>query len=143
MHEKIDGLDEASYVTHTISFKGGHKLTFPILMGKSMPILENVYMMGLSRTSEETIISVTCLGFGVITEHWHEGTSEEIRVQSGVVTDIKSGRMYRAGEVWSVEADEVHAATFQDCVLIVVLRPTLPTAAERPVNLDAMESIFP
>lgn len=138
----IEGRDTASYYTLDMRFPDGQFLHVPMIPGMPLMVLENISISVISHSAESTILSLVCVGYGHISEHCHAIATESIRIERGLMTDQQSGRQYRAGDEWRIEAGEFHAAYFHDCVAIITLRPSLPTAAQEPVNLTAMKSIF-
>jgi quercetin dioxygenase-like cupin family protein len=107
----------------------------------SLPVYENILITGISHSHCETIAGLVCNGHGIMGMHSHE-ESEEIRVESGLITCMVTGRHYRPGDTWSIPAGEMHGAYFLDTVAILKYHPPLPNGVERPVNLDAMGDIF-
>lgn len=142
MRSMIEDRDPKTYYTMDLSFPDGNKLAVPMIPGVPVRVLENVDVTVIHHGPQETILSLVCDGFGHIGEHCHEMTSERIEIKRGTMTDVKSGRVYRAGDVWEIPAGESHGAVFQDVIALLYHKPPLPTAAERPVNLDAMEKIY-
>lgn len=138
----IDELDPEKYYTLDFKFPTGEFLHIPLVTNKSLTILENIKMTVLSHNEESTLITLTCTGFGTIPEHCHEYTCEEIKILKGTMTCLKTGKRYVAGDVWSIQAKEFHGAYLHNCVAILIHKPPLPTAYERPVNLIAMNKIF-
>lgn len=142
MLDATEKLDPEKYYTHELCFPGDLKMFVPMIPGVPLPILENITIQVIAHNSKETILAMNCTGFGHIGQHSHGDTTEEIRIQSGMMTDLKTGKQYRKDDVWIIDPNVEHSATFQDCVAIVILRPPLPTAKERPVNMDDSEKIF-
>lgn len=134
--------DPKSYYTMDLNFPDGNSIVVPMIPGVPVRVLENVDVTVLHHGVNETILSLVCDGFGHIGPHSHERTCERIEVKRGVVTDLQTGHIYRAGDVWEIPAGESHGATFQDVVALLYHKPPLPTAYERPVNLDAVEKIY-
>lgn len=138
----IDGLDPDDYYTLDLKFPDGNFLHVPMIPNVPLSFLENVSMTVISHTKYATRLSLVCNGFGNLPEHCHELTSEEIRIEEGYMTCLKSGRRYSQGEVWKLPPGEFHGAMMHDCVAIITHRPPLMKASQRPVNILAMENIF-
>jgi hypothetical protein len=143
---QMDGLianrDPKSYYTLDLQFPGGESLQVPMISGVPVQALENISITVTSHCTRETIATLVCKGFGHIPSHAHKHHHESVTVISGVVTDLVSGRIYREGEKWEIEPGQFHAATFQNCVLILRYTPPLLTAHARPVDLAAMDKVF-
>lgn len=135
--------DPNNYFTLDVHFDGGLCLAVPMFKGSGALVAENMVMRVARHGKDYTALDLQCHGFGHLPKHHHASTCETIEVKEGIVTHLETGRIYRAGETWVIPAGEVHSATFQDCWCIVTHRPALPTAHERPMNLDAMERVFP
>ena len=138
----IDGLDLDEYYTLDLKFPDGNFLHVPMIPNVSLSFLENVSMTVISHSKYATRLSLVCNGFGNLPEHCHELTSEEIRIEEGYMTCVKTGRRYGPGETWVLPPGEFHGAMMHDCVAIITHRPPLPKASQRPVNILAMDNIF-
>ena len=143
MESLIHGRDPASYYTLDLSFPGGDSLRIPMICGVPITALENVTVTVTSHNKRETIATLVCKGFGHIPPHAHAAHYETVTVVAGTMTCLSSGRIFREGESWDIPPGEFHSATFADCVLILRYHPPLFTAAERPVDLSKMATIFP
>lgn len=135
--------DPKSYYTLDLIFPGGEGLRIPMVPGVSVTALENIGVTVTSHNARETIATLVCKGFGHIPPHAHVSHHESVTVISGSMTCLNTGRIFREGETWEIPPGEFHSATFQDCVLILRYHPPLFTAAERPVDLSKMATIFP
>lgn len=131
------------YYTMEIEFDGGHKMAVPMFYGHRMLVSENVEMAVQDHAREYTELGLWCHGFGTLPRHRHLEACETIHVERGTITHYESGRIYRAGETWSIEPGDWHSAIFHDCYCRVIHRPPLLTAAVRPVDLTAMPKVFP
>ena len=143
MQALIASRDPKSYYTLDLIFPGGDSLRVPMIPGVSVSALENISITVTSHSKRETIATLVCNGFGHIPPHAHAHHHETVSVVSGTMTCLDSGRIYREGDVWEIEPGNFHSATFADCVLILRYHPPLFTAAERPVDLSKMATIFP
>lgn len=135
--------DPGEYYTLDIEFEGGHRMAVPMFLGVRVLVSENIEMAVNDHTREQTELGLWCEGFGALKKHRHGENCERILVERGTVTCVETGVVYRAGETWVIEPGQWHSAVFQDCYCRVIHRPPLPTATVRPVNLDAMGSVFP
>ena len=135
--------DPKSYYTLDLVFPGGESLRVPMIPGVSVTALENIGVTVTSHNARETIATLVCKGFGHVPPHAHAHHHESVTVISGTMTCLDTGRIYREGDTWEIEPNTYHSATFQDCVLILRYHPPLFTAAERPVDLSKMATIFP
>lgn len=134
----IAGRDPATYHTLGITFITGENLAIPVIPGDARMVLENITVNFLSHSSEGTYLALVCNGFGHISDHYHRDHTEEIEVKRGLITCLKTGHQYRAGDIWTIQPGESHAATFQNCLAIMKYLPPLPTADIQPVDLEAM-----
>ena len=139
----VKELDPKSYFTLELEFPGGPKMRVPMVQGRPLGMLENITVEVTHVTSERTTATLVCNGFGHVDMHCHPTHHERIRVDAGTMTCLLTGRIFREGDVWDVPAGEMHGAHFQDAVLILHYTPPLPRASEHPVNVDAMQSLFP
>lgn len=143
MDALVSNRDPKSYYTLDLQFPSGESLRVPMIPGVPVMALENISICVTAHCKKETIATLVCRGFGHIPTHAHAHHHETVKVISGVVTDLDTGRIYREGETWEIEPGTFHAATFQNCVLILRYHPPLSTAHERPVDLAAMDKVFP
>jgi len=136
-----DRLDPESFFTLDLRFPNGETLHVPVVIGKPLGYLENITLMVTSHNKAGTFLIMECKGFGRITEHSHS-TTEEVTVLSGTMTCLATGRVYKTGDKWVIPPHTLHGANCQDLLASVYHHPPLPTAAERPVSLEAMSKIF-
>jgi hypothetical protein len=142
MLSTIEDLDPQQFYTLDVNFRDGMSMTVPMIPRKPLHVLENITLEVIDHNSEVTLLFLRCDGFGHIGPHHHAFTCETLEIRSGIVTHLETGKQYRTGDVWVIPAGEVHSATFQDCTAFVTHRPSLPTAKERPVDLEQMGAIF-
>lgn len=135
--------DPKTYYTLELLFPGGESLRVPMIPGCPVTVLENISVGITSHGKTETIGTLVCKGFGHIPTHAHAHHHESVTVISGQVTDLNTGRIFREGDTWEIPPGEFHSATFHDCVLILRYHPPLFTANDRPVDLAAMDKVFP
>ena len=140
--EKYAATDPDECFTLDVEFEHGHRMTIPMYENCSMMIAENVKISVSSHSKTQTIACLTCNGFGFLPLHRHEPTCEVLEVREGVVTHLESGRIYRAGESWTIPPGEFHSATFQNAVVFITYRPPLKTAREQPADFSAMKEVF-
>ena len=138
----VSRLDPASYYTLDVHFAGGLTLAVPMIPFQELLVSENIRMAVIDHNATQTTLSLRCKGPGHLPPHHHETTCET-EVRSGYVTHLEACRRYGPGETWVIEQGEIHSAFFENCTCFVIHRPPLPTAAVRPVDLDAMEKAFP
>lgn len=139
----IDGRDPNSFYTLEMAFPGGESMRVPMIPGLPLQVLENIKVTVTSHTKSETIATLVCEGFGNVGMHSHPTHHESIQVVSGTMTCMTTNKIYRQGDIWEVPPGEMHGAFFANCVLVIRYHPPLPTAANAPVNLDAMKVLFP
>lgn len=143
LESEIEGRDPESYYTLDVHFTNGITLVAPMIPNKELTIAENLGISVINHSCESTVLSLTSHGDCYLPPHWHATTSEMIEVRSGTITHIETGRVYRTDEIWHIPAGEPHSAVFsRDCFAIVTHRPALPTAKERPVDLEHIEDAF-
>ena len=135
--------DPRSFYTLDLMFPAGESLRIPMISGVPVQALENITITVSAHCKKETIATLVCKGFGHIPSHAHALHHESVRVISGTMTCLTTGKIYREGDSWEIEPGTFHAATFHDCVLILRYHPPLHTAHDRPVDLSAMATIFP
>lgn len=138
---EINGRKPESYYTLDFHDPSGLLIALPMIPWVPVRISENVRMGVIDHSEHSTTILLTCDGFGSHGPHFHAETIETIEVRRGTVTDVVNNRTFREGEVWTIPAKKVHTAVFRDCICLVTHQPCLPTASQRPVNVDDMERI--
>lgn len=141
LQREIEKHSPERYTTLKMHFPNGHWIAAPIITGVPLQCYENITITGTSHNEQETIATLVCRGFGHISQHSHD-QDETIRVMSGFMVCLATGRRYVAGEEWHVPAEEVHGAYFQDAVCILRYIPRLPLASEQPVALSSMGQCF-
>ncbi len=145
--QHLEGLaekeDPSNYFTLDVHFEGGLMMAVPMFKGAGALVAENIIMRVARHGKDYTALDFQCHGFGHVPKHYHANTCETIQVMEGVVTDLLTGTIYRHGDTWTVPPGEIHAATFDNCWCIITHHPCLPTAKERPLDLDAMDQVFP
>ena len=143
LEESISGRDPNTYYTLDVHFTNGISLIAPMIPNEAVTISENLEISVIDHSGDSTTLSLKAKGDAFLPPHWHAHTSELIEVRKGSITHLESGRIYRAGETWFIPVGEPHSAVFsRDCFALVTHRPPLPTAKERPVNLDRIEDAF-
>jgi quercetin dioxygenase-like cupin family protein len=144
LEESISGRDPATYYTLEVHFQGsGISLIAPMIPNEAVMIAENLEISVIDHSTDATTLALRAKGDAYLPPHWHDHTSELIEVRKGTITHLESGRIYRAQEFWFIPTGEPHSAVFsRDCFALVTHRPPLPTAKERPVNLDRIEDAF-
>jgi len=137
----IAHLDPAKYYTLDVHFENGQTIIIPMVPFVELTISENLTICVLDQTAEETKLQMrTNNGPASLRRHRHELTCERILVERGTMTDMKTGTIYRKGDMWEIAAGQIHGAWFSDHFLATVLhKPALPTAAQRPVDLRHLE----
>jgi hypothetical protein len=138
MLDACAGYPPEDYYTLDVNWEGGLSLMVPMFPFRELLVSENIRMCVINHDAEGTTMSLRCKGFGHFPRHHHATTCETIEVRTGHITHLETGRKYGPGEVWFIPPGEVHSAVLDNCSLIVVHRPPLPTAAIRPVDLSSM-----
>lgn len=143
MEALISGRDPESYYTLDVHFTNGIALIAPMIPDVRLMVAENLGITVIHHTCTATTLKLQSAGDAYLPPHWHEHTSELIEVKEGTITHIETGRVYRAGEIWHIPSKEIHSAVFsKDCFALVTHRPPLPTAKERPVDIEKIEQAF-
>lgn len=73
--------------------------------------------------------------------HHHDGT-ESVTVIQGTLTDLHTGRVYRAGETWEITPGKAHHSEFLRAWCAAKMRPPLPTGTTRPFRLGGLSNIY-
>lgn len=135
--------DPESYYTLDVHFEDGDlTLVVPMFPFHEVIVSENIRMAVIDHNKDKTTLVLRCHGFGSLPRHHHAHTCETIEVRSGFVMDIETQKRYGPGDTWVIPQGVVHSAIFQDCVCIITHKPPLPTAKQRPVNLNLMGTLF-
>lgn len=143
LSEAAAAADPASFYTLDVNLENGLTMAVPMFPFREMIVSENIRMAVIHHSGESTTLLLRCPGVGHLQRHFHASTCETIEVRSGHVTHIETGRRYGPGETWIIPQGEIHSALFENCCLLIVHKPPLPTAAQVPVNLAAMRAVFP
>ena len=130
-----------SYYTLDISFENGVEIIVPMIPLAEITVAKNLHLFVSDHNGDETTIQLRSTGFASLPPHHHSNSIETIEVRRGTVTHLETGHIYRHGDMWEVAINEVHSAVFSDNFLaFIVHRPALPTAKQRPVNLEALKN---
>ena len=114
-----------------------------MIPGVAIGIAENLTIEAIHRDKESTTLAIVSTGEGLLPYHRHLRTNETIKVEKGWVLHVETGRRYTEGESWEIPIGEWHSAIFSpNCFVLVICKPTLPTAKESPVDIDDMEKAF-
>lgn len=141
MLDRAASMDPSEYWTLDMVLESGDSFKPPMFPGAPMEIGQNLTIAVSAHTKEITIATLQCKGIGVLPVHMHRDTHESVRVESGAMTEMATGKIHRAGDVWNIPAGEMHGAYFHDCIATISYRPTLKTAKEQPIDLEAMKII--
>ncbi len=140
---EVSDRDPTDYYTLDMRYPDGSFMIVPMIPWVPLMLLENIRIGVIDIHSDTTTLLLVCDGFGHIKSHFHEHTTEEIKILRGVMTCIETGTIYRTNDVWSCKPGEVHGATFQDCVAMITHRPALPLASQQPVDVSQMRKVYP
>jgi quercetin dioxygenase-like cupin family protein len=139
--QQAKALDPSSYHTLDFRLRSGDELHIPIIPEVWIQILPSCRIT-LARTEHHaTVYLLDVQGFARLPWHSHIG-QETIQVLRGTMTDRKTGRLYRSGEIWDIPAGSEHGADLENALLCIAYAPPLPTAAQRPVDLSAIHTVF-
>lgn len=143
MLDVVSNLNPESYYTLDLHFANGLSISAPMVPDVPLFVSENIQIKVISHTKDETMMLLSCKGFGTFLPHFHADTCETIEIREGHMTSRETGTIYRKGDTWAIPANEMHSAIMEDCVAVITHRPPLPTARQRPVDLDNVNLIFP
>lgn len=136
-------INPTDYYTHDIHFMNGVSIVAPMLRSVELSMADGLLMSVVDHNDSETTLTVSTRDSSYLRQHYHKHSSEHLEVRSGYVTHLETGRIYRVGEVWTIEQEEIHSAIFSPGFFgFLVCRPPLTTAAERPMNLENMVKAF-
>ena len=95
----------------------------------------------LETSEDETKYQLRCPTPYQINTHCHI-EEESVTVQYGSMTDLSTGKTYRAGQVWIIPPKTPHTVFFSaGSLLIITVRPPLPTMNTHPLELRHLEQI--
>lgn len=143
LEDRAAAEDPAKWFTLLIRFSGCHQMRVPLFRSGPAYYAQNISMRVIDHTAEETVMELSCPGFGHLPPHDHGDYCETVEVRRGTVTHIESGRIYRKGDTWAIPPGQTHSAAFQDAFCLVTHRPALPTGLIAPLDLAAMPAVFP
>lgn len=127
--------------TLDIGFEHGIYVSIPIIIGTTYSPYSGLEITGIRSNAECTDYSMQTTQPVTLVRHSHE-EREIVEVLDGSMTDLDSGRVYRKGEAWDIEPNLQHRVYFEAHGLyIATIRPPLPLASERPVNVDRLHEL--
>lgn len=120
-------------------------LHVPLIRDEWLTVLPGVEIMGDEYRPDCTTYFLRVAQIAQIRQHRHRG-SESVRVISGKMTDLDTGTIYRAGEVWTIPAGQPHSVQFHaplggHGMVLITTRPALPSTTEQPLKLDDLSAL--
>lgn len=135
--------DPHGCLTLDFATPNGTRLRVPIPRFEKIEVWEGVWMsQQLGAPADASLLLLECPSLSALPDHLHWESVEEATVISGSMTDLKTGRIFHAGESWTIPSGEVHSASFHRAVVLLKIKPPLPTAAQAPVQLDGFEDVL-
>jgi len=133
--------DPSKVHTLDLRFPGDIYVSIGIIMGKSYSPFPGLEMTGLYSDRDSTHYSLATQQAVTLLRHHHE-ERETLTVVQGSATDLDSGRIYRTGESWDISPTVDHRVFFEaHSLFLVAIRPPLPLASARPVNVEQLPRI--
>lgn len=120
-------------------------LHVPVIRDEWLTVLPGVEIMGDEYRADSTTYFLRVAQVAQIRQHKHR-ESESVRVIAGTMTDMNSGDVYRAGEVWHIPAGEGHSVQFHapfggHGMVLITARPALPSTSEQPLKLEDLGAL--
>jgi hypothetical protein len=133
--------DQSKVFTLDIMFERGIYVSLPIIVGTTYSPWPGLEMTGIRSRRDATHYSLQTTQPVTLVRHSHE-EHECVEVIDGSMTDLDSGKVFRAGEVWEIAPGLDHRVYFEAAGLyLVTIRPPLPHASERPINVDRLAEL--
>jgi hypothetical protein len=125
-----------------VSTPAGKTFCFPLFLLEWIEYIPGLHLMLATHDDEQSEVLLIATIDAHLPLHMHSEI-EEIRVERGLMTDSQNGKAYMPGDVWTIPAGEPHSAWFQRGTRCsILLRPPLPTAAQRPIRTDGAHELF-
>lgn len=145
VERQFEGMDKSTYVTLDYRMDGDVAcLYIPIAYNRVTECLQGMRLQLVDNSPDETVYSISTLGHHApIRLHWHYHEEMElVQIIRGTVVDVSTGRRYTAGEVWVIEPGIRHIADFDAAYVLCTVRPPLPFASQRPMNLEGITGVY-
>lgn len=145
IERQIARKDKTSYVTLDYRMDGQDGfLRIPLLYEEIVEPLQGLRLQLVDHDKLRTKYSISTIGHHApVRLHWHyHEEAEVIHVIEGTVTDVLTGHIYRAGDIWPIEPGTRHAADFTEAYALATVRPPLPLASVAPAMLDGITTVY-
>lgn len=145
IERQIARKDKSTYVTLDYRMDGQDTfLRVPLLYEEIVELPQGLRLQLVDHDKLRTKYSISTIGFAApVRLHWHyHEEAEVLHVIEGTVTDILTGRIYRAGEIWPIPPGVRHAADFTEAYALATVRPPLPLASVAPAMLDGIAGVY-
>lgn len=145
IERQIARKDKTTYVTLDYRMDGQDGfLRVPLLYEEIVEPLQGLRLQLVDHDKHRTKYSISTIGFAApVRLHWHyHEEAEVLHIIEGTVTDISTGRIYRAGEIWPIAPGVRHAADFCEAYALATVRPPLPLASVAPALLDGIAGVY-
>lgn len=145
IEKQFADLDKSAYVTLDYRMDGDIRcLRIPLHFSRVTEPLQGMRLQLVAHDADETVYSVSTIGHHEqVRFHWHyHDEMELVQVVKGSVTDVDSGRVYKAGEIWIIEPGVRHIADFNEAFCLCTVRPPLPYASTHPIQLQGIAFVY-
>lgn len=145
IERQIARKDKSTYVTLDYRMDGQDGfLRVPLLYEEIVEPLQGLRLQLVDHDKERTKYSISTIGHHApVRLHWHyHEEAEVIHVIEGTVTDVQTGRVYHAGEIWPIAPGIRHAADFFEAYALATVRPPLPYATIAPAMLSGIQCVY-
>lgn len=131
-----------------INFIRDNKLIrIPVIRDTWLTVLPGCDIMGMEFAEAHTVYLLRCENTARIRRHTHEG-SESVQVIEGIMRDLSTGTVYKAGETWSIPSREIHSVHFESPpddsgygLFMITVTPSLPSSSKVLLQLDGMAQL--
>lgn len=128
-----------------IQFDDGTRYVVLLLLGEWITIATGVRMQGMYERNNSTTYLIVVDNVWRLRGHSH-AEREIVEVVSGVMENLITGEQYKAGQSWTIPANESHTVSFESsssepCMVKVTTIPSLKQLSEVPLLLDNLAGL--
>jgi quercetin dioxygenase-like cupin family protein len=134
--------DPKSCLTLDFATPDGVRLRVPIPRYRKIEIWDGVWLsQRMQQGTDCSVLVLECPSISPLPDHLHWESLETATVLAGTMTDLSTGRVYHAGETWTIPAGEIHSSSFHHAVVELRIKPPLKTADIAPPCFAGFESV--
>lgn len=136
------GLDAKDIFSFDVVSPSGESFNFPLFYMTWVEYFPGLHIQLIQHCETESEVMILAQVDGHLPLHSHSET-EIVQVETGMMQDSITMKVYMPGDVWEVPAGVLHSVWFKRGTRCSVkLRPPLKNAEERPIKMTNAESLF-